>query len=351
MSYSIKSKEIGIFSDIHIGLGQDSSVWHKIVLDFSRWAREVYTDLGINDIIIPGDIFHNRSEISVNTLTVAKEFFDNLKDFRIFISAGNHDCYYKDRSDVNSISLFNGWNNIVVVDKNPIIIEAKGKKISLIPWGTEVEDIPEADICFGHFEIQTFKMNSYKVCDHGVDSTSLLDKSPLVFSGHFHTKDDRKYKKGRIVYVGSPYQQNFGDVDQVRGIYTFNTETNDLKFIENEKSPKHIKLHLSKLKNKEQDASYIKDNVPKNIISLVIDEDLDNDKLIALSTKLQTFNPIYFRTEYKQIDNGDVDNSANVDYNVVDVEKNIEDFVNSMDIDHKEEVIKYLNATYKELSV
>jgi DNA repair exonuclease SbcCD nuclease subunit len=351
MSYSIKSKEIGIFSDIHIGLGQDSSVWHKIVLDFSRWAREVYTDLGINDIIIPGDIFHNRSEISVNTLTVAKEFFDNLKDFRIFISAGNHDCYYKDRSDVNSISLFNGWNNIVVVDKTPIIIEAKGKKISLIPWGTEVEDIPEADICFGHFEIQTFKMNSYKVCDHGVDSTSLLDKSPLVFSGHFHTRDDRKYKKGRIVYVGSPYQQNFGDVDQVRGIYTFNTETNDLKFIENEKSPKHVKLHLSKLKNKEQDASYIKDNVPKNIISLVIDEDLDNDKLIALSTKLQTFNPIYFRTEYKQIDNGDVDNSTNVDYNIVDVEKNIEDFVNSMDIDHKEDVINYLNSTYKELSV
>jgi DNA repair exonuclease SbcCD nuclease subunit len=351
MSHFIKSKEIGIFSDIHIGLGQDSSAWHKIVLDFSKWVREVYTDLGINDIIIPGDIFHNRSEISVNTLAVANEFFDNLKDFRIFISAGNHDCYYKDRSDVNSIALFKGWNNIVVVDKNPLIIETKNKKISLIPWGTEVENIPEADICFGHFEIQTFKMNSYKVCDHGIDSTSLLDKSPLVFSGHFHTKDDRKYKKGRIVYVGSPYQQNFGDVDQIRGIYTFNTESNDLTFIENKKSPKHVKLYLSKLKNKKQDASFISNNVPKNIISLVIDEDIDNDKLIALSTKLQTFNPIYFRTEYKQINNDDIDNSANADYNIVDVEKNIEDFVNSMDVDHKEDVINYLNSIYKELSV
>ena len=243
MSHIIKSKEIGIFSDIHIGLGQDSSTWHKIILDFSKWVRKVYTDLGINDIIIPGDIFHNRSEISVNTLSVAKEFFENLKDFRIFISAGNHDCYYKDRSDVNSISLFKGWNNIVVIDKEPLIIEAKGKKISLIPWGTEIENIPKADICFGHFEIQTFKMNSYKVCDHGIESVSLLDKSPLIFSGHFHTRDDRSYKKGRIVYVGSPYQQNFGDIDQIRGIYTFNPEFGDLNFIENDKSPKHIKLY------------------------------------------------------------------------------------------------------------
>jgi flagellar motor switch protein FliG len=84
---------------------------------------------------------------------------------------------------------------------------------------------------------------------------------------------------------------------------------------------------------------------------LVIDEELDNDKLIALSTKLQTFNPVYFRTEYKQIDVDGVDNNSNADYNVVDVEKNIEDFVNSMDIDHKEDVINYLNTIYKELSV
>jgi len=349
MSYVIKGKEIGIFSDIHIGLGQDSSSWHKIVLDFSKWVRDTYTDLGINDIIIPGDIFHNRSEISVNTLSVAKEFFDNLKDFRIFISAGNHDCYYKDRSDINSISLFKGWNNIVVVDKDPIVIEAKGKKLSLIPWGVDVENIPKADICFGHFEIQTFKMNTYKVCDHGLDSASLLDKSPLVFSGHFHTRDDRNYKKGRIVYVGSPYQQNFGDVDQVRGIYTYNIESNDLKFIENTISPKHIKVYLSKLKDKTQDAEFLNNNLSKNMVSLVIDDEIDHEKVLALSTKLQTFNPTYFRTEYKQIDSDSLNNSGNIDYNVVDIEKNIEDFVNTMDIDHKEEVINYLNSIYKEL--
>jgi DNA repair exonuclease SbcCD nuclease subunit len=347
---TIKSKVIGIFSDIHIGLGQDSSVWHDVVLDFAKWVHKTYTDAGINDIIIPGDIFHNRSEISVNTLSTAKKFFDILKDFRIFISTGNHDCYYKDRSDVNSISLFEGWQNIIVVDKNPLILKFKTKSISLIPWGTPLSDMPETDICFGHFEIQSFYMNSFKVCDHGLESHNILEKSPLVFSGHFHSRDDRKYKKGRIVYVGSPYQQNFGDVDQKRGIYTFDLESEELNFIENELSPKHFKLSLKELKDKKQDASFLKNIIPNNMISLIIDEEIDSEKIALLSSNLQKLNPKLLRIDYKSNDEESVEISKKTDYNAVDIEKNIEDFVNSMDVEHKSDVIEYLTTIYKELT-
>ena len=351
MSYTIKSKKIGVFSDIHIGLGQDSSTWHDIVLDFAKWASKVYTEAGINDIIIPGDIFHNRSEISVNTLATAKAFFDILKDFRILISAGNHDCYYKDRSDVNSISLFEGWQNIIIVDKAPMIIQAGDKSISLIPWGVPVDDIPKSDICFGHFEIQTFYMNTFKLCDHGFDSTNLLKKSPLVISGHFHSKDDRVYKNGRIVYVGSPYQQNFGDVDQTRGIYILDIESEKLDFFENKTSPKHIKIYVSKLRNKKQDADFLKENIPNNMVSLIIDEELNNEKITLLSAKLQNLNPKFFRIDYKSINNDLLENSSTVDYNMIDIEKNIEDFVNSLDVQHKEDVISYLTEKYKEIAL
>jgi DNA repair exonuclease SbcCD nuclease subunit len=351
MSCVIKSKKIGVFSDIHIGLGQDSSTWHDIVLNFAKWVSKIYTKAGINDIIIPGDIFHNRSEISVNTLATANEFFDILKDFRIFISAGNHDCYYKDRSDVNSISLFGGWKNIVVVDKNPLIIQAGEKTISLIPWGISVEDIPQSDICFGHFEIQTFNMNTFKVCDHGFESSSLLEKSPFILSGHFHSRDERVYKNGKIVYVGSPYQQNFGDVDQTRGIYILDIESKKLEFIENTISPKHIKVYLSHLRNKKQDAEFLKENIPNNMVSLVIDEEISNDKITLLNAKLQNLSPRFFRVDYKSINADLIENSTTVDYNLIDIEKNIEDFVNSIDVQHKEDVINYLTTTYKELAL
>lgn len=349
MSYNIKSKEIGVFSDIHIGLGQDSSVWHKSVLAFAEWVRDLYSSKGINDIIIPGDIFHNRNEISVNTLTIAKEFFSILKDFRIFISTGNHDCYYKDRSDVNSITLLDGWDNIVIVDKEPLIINANGKKISLIPWGTEVKDIPESDICFGHFEIKSFHMNSYKICDHGFESHSLLDKSPFVLSGHFHKRELRKYDKGKILYVGSPYQQNFGDVGDSRGVYILNTETEEIDFIENNVSPKHIRVYLDKLLSGEQDSTFLKENVTNNMVSFVIDKSIPSEKLSLISSKIQNLNPKFFRVEYK-LSETDISTDTVNEYSAVDIPKSIEDFVKTLEVQHKTEIINYLTQLYTKLT-
>ena len=350
MNYSIKSNHVGIFSDIHIGLGQDSSMWHDIVLNFARWAAKEYIKAGINDIIIPGDIFHNRNEISVNTVAVATEFFDILKDFRLFISAGNHDSYYKDRSDINSISILKGWKNIIIVDKEPLVLDAGDKKISLIPWGTDIKDIPNADICFGHFEINTFYMNGFKQCDHGLESKSLLDKAPLVISGHFHKKDHRQYKNGQIVYVGSPYQHNFGDCGDSRGIYILDIKNNELEYIENTISPKHIKIFLSKLKNGEQNSEYLKSNVKDNLVSFVVDEEIVSEKLTLLSSKINSLSPKFLRIDYKSIDNG-LENSTDVDYNMVDIEKNIEDFVESLDIKYKQETTDYLTQIYKKLAI
>ena len=87
-------------------------------------------------------------------------------------------------------------------------------------------------------------MNSYKVCDHGLESKQLFKKSPTIVSGHFHKKSHRKYENGQILYLGSPYQQNFGDVGDERGIYILNLENHAFNFIENKISPKHLKISL-----------------------------------------------------------------------------------------------------------
>jgi DNA repair exonuclease SbcCD nuclease subunit len=348
--YTIKSKKIGVFTDIHIGLGQDSTIWHNNILQFANWVKELFLNKGINDIIIPGDIFHNRSEISVNTLDVAKEFFKILKEFRIIISTGNHDCYYKDRSDVNSVSMFGGWNNIVIVDKEPLLIKAGDKTISLIPWGTPTEDIPGSDICFGHFEINSFHMNSFKICDHGIESKSLLDKSPFIISGHFHKREFRKYDKGEIAYIGSPYQQNFGDAGDERGVYILDIDNKELEFFENTLAPKHIKISLKALQEGSIDATYLKEIIPNNMVSFVIDKPLEPEKITLISSKLQNLNPKFYRVEYKvagELGNNQGDNN---DYTGVDILKSIEDFVGTLEVQHKPEVINYLTELYTKLS-
>lgn len=350
----IKGTKIGIFSDIHIGLGQDSSIWHENILDFARWAAEVYSSKGINEILIPGDVFHNRNEISVNTLSTAKQFFDILSDFKIYISTGNHDCYYKERSDVNSVSLFDGWNNITIIDKTPSIFEVVNstKTLSMIPWGTDIKCIPgDIDYCVGHFEIKSFKMNNHAVCDHGMASEELLKKSKYIITGHFHKRTHRIYENGTILYLGSPYQQNFGDVDEERGIYIFDLSNAEFEFIENKISPKHIKLSLTKILSKELPASYIKNTVPNNMVCLMVDTEILPEELSLISAKLQKLNPKFFRMDYKVLESSIVLGETNNQYDSVDIPKNINDFVNALEVQHKEDINSYLNNLYLKLAI
>jgi len=345
----ISSKKIGCFSDIHIGLGQDSKQWHDIALNFAKWASKKYKDLGIDEILIPGDIFHNRSEIGVSTLAVAKEFFDYFKDFTVYISSGNHDCFYKNNSTVNSISILDGWGNIHIIDKDCETIKTPYKDIVMVPWGVEYDQIPQTDgIIFGHFEISSFYMNSYKVCEHGMESKQLFKKAPLIISGHFHKKDDRKYDKGRIVYLGSPYQHNFGDAGDARGIYVLDLENNELEFIENNISPKHLKLSTKAfVENPESiDSKLLNEQLENNIVSLIVDTDISQEDLALLSSKLHKKAPLSIRTDYLQDNSTISQNDDSKEFDSGNILKDIEEFVENLDIENKKEVIEYLTETY-----
>jgi DNA repair exonuclease SbcCD nuclease subunit len=338
----ITSKYIGCFSDLHLGLGQDSPVWHKIALDFAKWASEKYKELFIDEIIIPGDIFHNRSQISVETLAVARQFFDFFKDFTIYISTGNHDCFKKDSSDINSISLLDGWNNIVIIDKEPLILETNfNKSIGLVPWGYDISKVPPCDIIFGHFEISSFYMNTYKVCEHGHSYKNMFDIGNCIISGHFHKKDHRKYENNRqITYLGSPFQHNFGDCNDSRGIYVFDVSNNTFKFLENNISPKHFKLSV---KN-----DIDEDIIRNNFISLLVDDEIDQEKLLSYTAKIASFGPTSLRVDHDG-EKTKLEISEEKELGNSDLLKNIEEYIESLDIENKKEVVEYVKEMYNSL--
>jgi DNA repair exonuclease SbcCD nuclease subunit len=343
----LKTNKIGVFSDIHIGLSQDNPMWHEIILNFGKWASEKYENLGISEIFIPGDIFHNRSEISVKTLDVAKKFFDMFKNFDLYISVGNHDVYKKNSSDIHSLQLLSEWKNINIIDTTPEIYKTpKGKTVSLIPWATEIENIPESDFCFGHFDIQSFYMNGYKICEHGFESKNLFSKSKFIISGHFHKKDFREYTDGTIMYLGSPYQQNFGDIGDERGIYVFDLEKNSFDFYLNEVSPKHIKIKISEIVDKKIKIEDIKNIIPNNLICLIIDKNLSPDLYSILFSKIQNLNPKFLKTEYNQInDEKNLEIVENLE--ISDISKIIEEYIEAMDVKNKEDLKKYIGDIYE----
>lgn len=342
------NKKVAIFSDLHLGVHQNSTFWLDISVEWVKWFKEELSKNEITDIIFCGDLFHYRDEVSLITLDVAQKILQSLADYNIYMITGNHDCYYKDNSEVNSLTLFKGWKNITVFDELKVINNlVKGKQFTFCPWGTKLEDIPESDIVFGHFELQNFRMNAHKLCEDGDDPHKLTDKSPLIISGHFHLRDEKKINDSTILYVGNPFEMDFGDTQQKKGLYILDLETSKYEFIENTFTPKHIPIYLSRLiKLKDVDKNF-ESILPNNIVKLIIDKNISSDHLDALVSKMSSYKSndlqVDYDVNYTKIKMRD---DSSVDLSGVDINKAIEEFVEMLDINNKKEVIEYTINLY-----
>jgi DNA repair exonuclease SbcCD nuclease subunit len=346
MNIKLNNTEVGIFSDPHYGVHRNSEVWHKIALDHAKWAKQQFLDRGIKDIIIPGDIFHDRNDIAVNTLHVATDIFDILHDFNIIITVGNHDAYYRDNSSVNSVSILRGWSNITVVDTLQIV-ELHGKKIAFCPWGQNIEDVPTCDLIVGHFEINSFKMNAFKTCTNGLKSKDFTTRAPLTISGHFHHREERKYSEGTILYVGCPYQQDWGDYNTTKGLYILDIETLKYEFIENEISPRYNKIHYSDISSSKLTAVDIKQIIAGNIIKLVIDQRVEPDVVDTVVRKLVSVKPVEFTIDYDYTELSKINNDlANTKNFSISIENSISEFIDLLEIKDKDKVKTYVTDLY-----
>jgi len=331
---------------LHLGLHISSSVWHDISIDYAHWLKQTLLDRDIKDIIFLGDIVDNRNEVSVTTLHVMYKFFKILEDFNIIIIPGNHDCYYTKRSDVHSLGTLNDWPNIEVIDKL-LTVNMFNKRMTFCPWNTPLQDIPTSDILFGHFEINTFKMNAGRVCDSGVDSQSILDKAPLVLSGHFHRTEERTYKNGKILYVGSPYQQSWGEYGEKKCIYLLDLHDNNLEHIPNTKSPKHIKIRLSELLAIGKITDNIKSEFSNNIINFIIDIEVEQKIVDTLLTKFYALNPVSVKTENVLLTQNIITADEEMIFEGIDVKSDIVKFITNLEeVDNKSELTNYLVNVY-----
>lgn len=287
----LKQSKVAIFSDLHLGIYGNSELWHGVALKWADWVVTTLRSERVKDILFLGDFFHNRTEISVQTLHVASQILEKFQEFNIVMVVGNHDAYYKHRADVHSLGLIQGHDNIHIVDKNFETLEF-GKKLLFVPWNAELPD-GKFDYIFGHFEIQNFRMNNFKVCDHGLTAIDFLaSRTDTVFSGHFHNRNYRVYNEGSIYYVGNTFPMDFADVDNAKGVYMLDIKTGDLEFVENPVSPKFKKLVLSKIK------SYTKDDIFNNTVKIILDLETTEEQTAKIKAYIMSFKPFQVFLEY-----------------------------------------------------
>jgi len=343
----LNKSKVAVFSDLHLGVHLDSTTWHQVALNWCDWIVAELKERDIKDIFFLGDFYHHRSDISVATLHVASIILDKLNDFNVVMIVGNHDAYYKDRADVNSLSILNGRKNLTVIS-DTTTIELFGKTFTFIPWGADITNLPKSDAIFGHLEIESFKMNSFKTCDHGTKTRDLLKNTSLVMSGHFNLRDERVYNDGTIIYVGNPFQMDFGDLDSSKGYYILDLKTLKYEFYENNISPKHKKISLTELTNtKSLTGADINQMVNGNFVKFVVDKKANSDIIDTLIQKFSVYNPLAFTTDYVFTDNTFLIDDKGYESTGVDMQATIEEFIGVLDIDNKDSIIKYCADLYK----
>lgn len=332
------------FSDLHLGVHQNSQTWHNISLDLAAWIKSVMIQHKLDTIFFAGDVFHDRHEIGVNTLHVAKRFFNTLADFNIHILPGNHDAFLSSSVEVNSVEILE--HSKVFVHSKPTTLTVGDKTVTFCPWKTKLSDLEKVDMLVGHFEIQNFRMTAAKVCDHGDTSTDLLDKADVIITGHFHTREHRKYDNNKyILYLGSPYEMDFGDREQQKGLTIIDFDNFNTTFVQNEVTPKHYRLKISDLVAKKY--NNLPELIKSNIVSLHVDQKIDTLTLDLLITKLTQYSPLQFRTEFNILDTAQVD-TKDVKKLSIDIETAFHEFVEHVDTRAtKKEVLDKCLELYK----
>ncbi len=210
-------KRAAVFTDIHFGMRQNSKHHNEDCENFVKWFCEEARRRDCDVAIFMGDWHHHRATVNVSTLNYTVEAIDHIsKNFeRFFFIPGNHDLYYREKRDLNSVPFIRNQKNIILV--NDVYTEGD---VSLVPWlvGDEWTAMKKLDsrYVFGHFELPSFKMNAMvEMPDHGGLNRGHFPNQERVFSGHFHMRQH----SGNVSYIGNAFPHNYADAwDDDRGM-------------------------------------------------------------------------------------------------------------------------------------
>ena len=199
----------------------------------------VALDIGVDYTINGGDTFHKRGIIKTKLFSALynkrKRWADEgIKNIDII---GNHD-----QADAAGLihpmkvfEQFDGWR---VIDKPWSVPELD---MTFVPYRKNYDGIMFHGDTVIHAGICGAYLNDKKQDEDGIPAQD-FNSAKKVFAGHYH----RRQKIGKnIHYIGSPYQQNFGERDQSKGVLYYNQTTGKVTFIEIKGTPKYYYVNVS----------------------------------------------------------------------------------------------------------
>jgi DNA repair exonuclease SbcCD nuclease subunit len=210
-------KKAAIFTDIHFGLKSNSTLHNEDCLNFVKWATAKAKSEGCETAMFLGDWHNNRASINILTLGYSLQALEHLNaNFdRVYFIPGNHDLYYRDKRDVQSVEWAKHLPNVQICND-----WFSDGDVVFAPWlvADDHKRIPKLKgrYMFGHFELPGYLMNAMVAMpEHSEIRREDFHNFDHVFTGHFHKRQTQK----NITYIGNCFPHNYADAgDDDRGL-------------------------------------------------------------------------------------------------------------------------------------
>jgi DNA repair exonuclease SbcCD nuclease subunit len=197
-------------------------------------------------IINGGDTFNTRGLIKTScfdALYIKYKEWD-MMGLKQYIVVGNHDQEDK-AGEIHPMRVFENFEGWRVFDK-PAIEDG----ICFFPYMLDInKEMIEETMKLSkrkkldavvHWGITGAMMNDGYADPEGVP-VELLSPFRTVWSGHYHYANKIK----NVQYIGSPFQQNFGEMNNIKGCWLWDKVKNKSEFIPIERTSKHYEYEYN----------------------------------------------------------------------------------------------------------
>ncbi len=137
----------------------------------------------------------------------------------------------------------------------------------------ELKQLPtKTNLLVGHYFFQGSKINIIPYPDHLPHEFKFkkdmlpLDKIDLAIFGHIHTT--QTLHGGKVLVPGSLERVDFGEVNEDKGFYVFETTTGKLEFITN--NPRSLVKQFIEVPRVEDPTNYIIQNLPRTLEESIV---------------------------------------------------------------------------------
>jgi hypothetical protein len=335
--------KIAVINDTHFGAKKGNDLLLEYQLSFFEDKFFPYLiENNIKEIAHLGDFFDNRRTIDFKTLNkVEKRILDKIKSlgFKMTVSLGNHDCFWKNTNSLNSLKLLlSRYENIEVVE-NPLTKKFDDLEIGILPWicPENEESImsyikqTNAQILFGHLDVVGFDMIQGGIAKSTDGfSKETFAKFDDVYTGHYHTKSSQD----NIHYLGTQYELTWADSWDPKHFHVLDTDTREMTPIRNSKTLFNKVCYTSS-----KDKTIIqKDQLNNTFVKAIVvkkDDLYEFDKWI---TEIESCEPADLKI-IESYDEYSADKIDDKDLEVLDTPRLMEGYINSLNTNLNKDVL------------